>query len=83
MTWWRVEEDGSLNQIVEATGEYNIMNVEMGERVRNSTLVVLNSQSSDASTYLCQAENVFSTDSATVNFTVYGKAPIPISIIWE
>ena len=77
MTWWRVEEDGSLNQIVETVGEYTIVNVAVGERVSNSTLVVINSQPSDAGTYFCQAENVFSTDSATVNFTVYGKTPTP------
>ena len=81
MTWWRVEEDGSLDQIVEATGEYNIVNVAVGERVRNSTLVVINSQPSDAGTYLCQAENVFSTDSATVNLTVYGEPPIATNVI--
>ena len=75
MTWWRVEEDGNRNQIMEALGEYNIVNVEIGERVRNSTLVVIGSQPSDTGTYLCQAGNVVAMDSATANLTVYGKTP--------
>ena len=73
ITWWRVEEDGNLNQIMEATGVYDIVTTEMGERVRNSTLVVIGSQPSDTGTYLCQAGNVVAMDSASVNLTVYGK----------
>ena len=73
MTWWRRRENGSLNQIVEETGVYNILNVEIGERVRNSTLVVIGSEPSDTGEYLCQAENMVSTDSATANLTIYGK----------
>ena len=72
MTWWR-REDGSLNQIMTTMGEYTITNVEMGERVRNSTLVIVGSEPSDTGEYLCQAKNVVSVDFATANLTVYGK----------
>ena len=83
MTWWRVEEDGNLNQIMEATGIYDIVTTEMGERIRNSTLVVIGSLPSDTGTYLCQAGNVVAMDSATANLTIYGKTPDNNSIIWE
>ena len=73
MTWWR-REDGGLNQIMATTGEYTITNVEIGERVRSSTLVIVGSETSDTGEYLCQADNVASVDSATANLTVYGKS---------
>ena len=72
MTWWR-REDGGINQIMATMGEYIITNVEIGERVRNSTLVIVGSEPFDTGEYLCQAENEVSTDSTTANLTVYGK----------
>ena len=74
ITWWRVEDDGNISRVMETTEEYAIVNVEMGERVRNSTLVVIDSQPSDTGVYRCLANNV-SYDSATANLIVYGKTP--------
>ena len=73
ITWWRRRESGSLNQIMATMGEYTITNVEMGERVRSSTLVIVGSEPFDTGEYLCQAENVVSVDFVTANLTVYGK----------
>ena len=73
MTWWRRRDNGSLNQIMATMGEYTITNVEMGERVRSITLVIVGSEPFDTGEYLCQAENVVSVDFATANLTVYGK----------
>lgn len=72
ITWWKVEEDGNTSQILETTEEYAIVNVEMGQRVRHSMLVVIDSQPSDSGVYHCQANNgVY----ASVNLVVYGKTP--------
>ena len=70
ITWWRVESDGSLTQVME---EATVTEMMSGERVLMSNLTIESAQPSDAGDYTCVAENEVSNTSATATLVVHGE----------
>ncbi len=72
IAWWRVEENGTLTEIVAVSGTYGIWEDEDGERVLTSKLEVIETEPSDALTYICVADNMAGIDQAMAELTVHG-----------
>ncbi len=72
IAWWRVEENGTMTEIVADGVTYGIWEDEDGERVLNSTLEVIQTEPLDTLTYICVAENIAGTDRAMAQLTVHG-----------
>ena len=72
ITWWRVEDDDSMTQIMEMEGVYTIGNAMFGERLRMSTLTIVGVQPSDERGYICRAVNDAGDTEATAMLTVQG-----------
>ena len=72
ITWWRVEE-GVHIQLLSDGINYTIVEGETGERIRNSTLTVIETEPSDALDYFCRASNVVDAVEATAQLTVHGE----------
>ncbi len=70
--WWRVEEDGNMTCVMNDGAAHDIDEEVEGERVRTSTLVVMETEPSDALTYICVAENIAGIAQAMVQLTVHG-----------
>ena len=75
ITWWRVETDGNLTQLVNGT-DYSIEDGATGERIRNSTLIVIETEPSDAGTYVCVAMNIVDSIEAFAVLNVHGESYI-------
>ena len=75
ITWWRVETDGNLTQLVNGT-DYSIEDGATGERIRNSTLIVTEAEPSDAGTYVCVAMNIVDSIEAFAVLNVHGESYI-------
>ena len=73
ITWWRVESNGSLTQVVEEANVTSITEMMSGERVLMSNLTIESAQPSDAGDYTCEAENEVSNTSATATLVVHGE----------
>ena len=74
ITWWRLESDGSLTQVMEeANNVASISEMMSGERLLMSNLIIESAQPSDAGDYTCVAENGVSNTSATATLVVYGE----------
>ena len=73
ITWWRVESDGNLTQVVHDVNKYIISDTEIETRELNSRLSVRLTQPSDAGEYVCVAENEVSNTSATATLVVHGE----------
>ncbi len=72
ITWWRVEEDGNMTQIMDDGAAYDIDEEVEGTKVWTSTLVVMETEPSDSLTYICVAENILGTAQAKAQLTVHG-----------
>ncbi len=74
IAWWRVEENGTMTEIVADNVTYGIWEGEDEdeERVLNSTLEVIETEPLDTLTYICVAENMAGTDCAMAQLTVHG-----------
>ena len=72
ITWWRVEEDGSMTQVATMQNATIIEEAVFGERERISNLTILEAQPRDAGAYVCVAGNVFADVSALATLTVHG-----------
>ena len=53
--------------------DYTIVGGASGERIRSSTLTVVETQLSDALEYFCRASNMAGTNDATADLTVHGE----------
>ena len=73
ITWWRVESDGSLTQVMEEANVASITEMMSGERVLMSNLTIESAQPSDAGDYTCVAET-----SATAALVVHGEFCMPL-----
>ena len=73
ITWWRVELDGSLTQVMQEANVTSITEMVSGERVLMSNLTIESAQPSDTSDYTCVAENEVSNTSATTTLVVHGE----------
>ena len=70
ITWFRLNENGSLDvELVTSDGSV-ITTEELGMRSVQSTLTLLGVSPSDAGSYSCLAENDFAGDGASAEFTV-------------
>ena len=72
ISWWK-EESGILFEIVQMEGTTVIEEEEDEAGSRHSTLTILSTQISDAGMYVCIAENVVGTDTATAELIVHGE----------
>ncbi len=61
-----------MTRIMDDEGAYDIDEEVEGERVQTSTLVVIETEPSDALTYICVAENMAGTAQAVAQLTVHG-----------
>ncbi len=61
-----------MTRIMDDRVAYSIDEEVEGERVRTSTLVVMETEPSDALTYICAAENMAGTAQAVAQLTVHG-----------
>ncbi len=61
-----------MTPIMDDGAAYNIDKEVEGERVRTSTLVVMETEPSDALTYICVAENIAGNVQAMAQLTVHG-----------
>ena len=60
--------------------KYNIMEMEVNTTTINTTLTVINVESSDVGTYTCNATNVISSDTSSGVLTVNGELMVNIII---
>ncbi len=67
-----MENGGNMTQIMDDGAAYDIDEEVEGERVRTSTLVVMETEPSDALTYICAAENIAGIAQAMAQLTVHG-----------
>ena len=73
ITWYTDDGSGNRTLLVDGTNDVKIMELqETGERALFSTLTISPTAPSDATDYVCVAENVVNTDEMTSNLTVYG-----------
>ena len=72
ITWWRVESNGSLSQVIEEANVTSITEMMSGERVLMNNLTIESAQPSDAGEYVCVAENGAGNISATATLVVHG-----------
>ena len=72
ITWYTDDGSGSRTLLVDGTINVMIMEQENRDRELISTLVISPTAPSDATDYVCVAENVVDTDEMTSNLTVYG-----------
>ena len=72
ITWYTDDGSGNRTLLVNGTNNVTIMEQENGDRELISTLTMLPTAPSDATDYVCVAENVVNTDEMTSNLTVYG-----------
>ena len=72
ITWYTDDGSGSRTLLVDGTNNVMIMEQENGDRELISTLAISPTAPSDATDYVCVAENVVNTDEMTSNLTVYG-----------
>ncbi len=61
-----------MTRIMDNGAAYDIDEEVEGERVRTSTLVVIETEPSDTLTYICVAENMAGTAQAMAQLTVHG-----------
>ncbi len=61
-----------MTRIMDDGVAYDIDEEVEGERVQTSTLVVIETEPSDALTYICVAENMAGTAQAMAQLTVHG-----------
>ena len=55
------------------SSKYNSSSMYLNESIIESSLNILNAESSDVGTYTCEAENIFGTDRSLAVLTVNGK----------
>ena len=55
------------------SSKYNSSSTYLNESIIESTLNIINAESSDVGTYICEAENMFGTDQSSGVLTVNGK----------
>ena len=72
ITWYTDDGSGNRTLLVDGTNNVTIMVQENGDRELISTLTISPTAPSDATDYVCVAENVVDTDEMTSNLTVYG-----------
>ena len=53
--------------------KYNSSSMALNESIIESTLSIINAESSDVGTYTCEAENIIGTDQSSAILTVNGK----------
>ena len=73
ITWWRMDSNGSLTQLMEEANVTSITEMMLRERVLMSNLTIESAQPSDADEYVCVAENEVSNTSATATLVVHGE----------
>ena len=73
ITWWRVESDGNLTQVVEEANVTSITEMMSGERVLMSNLTIEETEACDAGNYTCVAENEVDLYNATAYLGIIGK----------
>ena len=72
VTWYTDNDSGNTTLLVDGSNDVKIMEQETGDRELTSTLTISPIAPSDATDYVCVAENVVDTDEMTNNLTVYG-----------
>ena len=72
ITWWRVESNGSLTQVMEEANVASITEMMSGERVLMSNLTIEETEACDAGNYTCVAENEVDTDYQTSSLSLLG-----------
>ena len=72
ITWYTDDGSGNRTLLVDGTNNVTIMEQENGDRELISTLAISPTAPSDATDYVCVAENVVDTDEMTNSLTVYG-----------
>ena len=73
ITWWRVESNGSLTQVMEEANVTSITEMMSGERVIMSNFTIESAQPSDAGDYTCVAENEVDSTNTTAAMVVHGE----------
>ena len=73
ITWWRVDSNGSLTQVMEEANVTSITEMMSGERVLMSNLTIVKVEACDAGSYTCVAENEVASVNQTGSLSVLGK----------
>ena len=73
ITWWRVESNGSLTQVMEEANVTSITEMMSGERVLMSNLTIVKVEACDAGSYTCVAENEVASVNQTGSLSILGK----------
>ena len=73
ITWWRVESDGNLTQVLEEANVTSITEMISGERVLMSNLTIEETEACDAGNYTCVAENEVGKENQTGTAIVLGE----------
>ena len=72
ITWYTDDGSGNRPLLMNGSNDVTIMIKENGDRELTSTLTISPTAPSDATDYVCVAENVVNTDEMISNLTVYG-----------
>ena len=72
ITWYTDDGSGNRTPLMNGTNYFTIMEQENGDRELISTLTISPTAPSDATDYVCVADNVVDTDEMTNSLTVYG-----------
>ena len=72
ITWYTDDGSGNRTLLVDGSNDVMIMEQEPGDRELISSFTIFPTAPSDATDYVCVAENVVDTDEMTSNLTVYG-----------
>ena len=80
ITWYTDDGSGNRTLLMNGTNYVTIMEQENGDRELISTLTISPTAPSDATDYVCVAENVVDTDEMISNLTVYGMYILYLSI---
>ena len=73
ITWWRVESDGNLTQVMEEVNVASITEMMSGERVLMSNLTIEETEACNVGNYTCVAKNEVNMKNETAVLSVLGE----------